>query len=165
MKDYEKLIKAVIARQDNRTGQVSYDSEELINEVLEELNSGYKLDQKVLAWLDKDGFIKDYEIDDTASAEDEESSAMYEDAIKSFLDNKDANDIFEIKLIDLYNILKLQDAILSEYKLIPFEQFERQRQNKSKAGKASWSKLSPEERSKIARERGRAGALKRWNKK
>ena len=165
MKDYEKLVKAVIARQDNRTGRVSYDSEELINEVLEELNSGYKLDQKVLAWLDKDGFIKDYEIDDTASAEDEESSAIYKNAIQSFLDNKDANDIFEIKLIDLYNILKLQDSIFSNYRLIPFEQFERQRQNKSKAGKASWSKLSPEERSKIARERGRAGALKRWNKK
>lgn len=161
MKDYEKLIKAVIARQDNRTGQVSYASEDLINEVLEELNSGYKLDQKVLVWLDKDGFIKDYEIDDTASAID----ATYKDAIQSFLENKDVNDIFEIKLIDLYNILKLQDFIFSNYKLIPFEQFERQRQNKSKAGKASWSKLSPEERSKIARERGRAGALKRWNKK
>lgn len=161
MKDYEKLIKAVIARQDNRTGQVSYASEDLINEVLEELNSGYKLDQKVLVWLDKDGFIKDYEIDDPASAID----AIYKDAIQSFLDYKNNEDIFEIKLIDLYNILKLQDSILSEYKLIPFEQFERQRQNKSKAGKASWSKLSPEERSKIARERGRAGALKRWNKK
>lgn len=161
MEDYEKLVKAVIARQDNRTGRVSYDSEELINEVLEELNSGYELDQKVLVWLDKNGFIKDYEIDDTASAID----AIYKDAIQSFLENKDVNDIFEIKLIDLYNILKLQDSILSEYKLIPFEQFERQRQNKSKAGKASWSKLSPEERSKIAKERGRAGALKRWNKK
>ncbi len=165
MKDYEKLIKSVIARQDNRTGQVSYDSEELINEVLEELNSGYELDQKVLAWLDKDGFIKDYEIDDTASVIDEESSAIYEDAIQSFLENKDVKDILEIKLIDLYTILKLQDSILSDYKLISFEQFERQRQNKSKAGKASWSKLSPEERSKIAKERGRAGALKRWNKK
>lgn len=165
MEDYEKLVKAVIARQDNRTGRVSYDSEELINEVLEELNSGYELDQKVLVWLDKNGFIKDYEIDDTASAEDEESSVIYKNAIQSFLENKDVNDIFEIKLIDLYNILKLQDSILSEYKLIPFEQFERQRQNKSKAGKASWSKLSPEERSRIAKERGRAGALKRWNKK
>lgn len=165
MKDYEKLIKAVIARQNNRTGRVSYDSEELINEVLEELNSGYELDQKVLAWLDKDGFIKDYEINDTASVIDEESSVIYKDAIQSFLENKNNKDIFEIKLIDLYNIFKLQDSILSEYKLIPFEQFERQRQNKSKAGKASWSKLSPEERSKIARERGRAGALKRWKKK
>lgn len=161
MEDYEKLIKAVIARQDNRTGRVSYDSEELINEVLEELNSGYELDQKVLVWLDKNGFIKDYEIDDTASAID----AIYKDAIQSFLENKNNEDIFEIKLIDLYNILKLQDSILSNYKLISIEQFERQRQNKSKAGKASWSKLSPEERSKIAKERGRAGALKRWNKK
>lgn len=161
MKDYEKLIKAVIARQDNRTGQVSYASEDLINEVLEELNSGYKLDQKVLVWLDKDGFIKDYEIDDTVSAID----VIYKDAIQSFLDYKNNEDIFEIKLIDLYNILKLQDSIFSNYKLIPFEQFERQRQNKSKAGKASWSKLSPEERSKIAKERGKAGALKRWNKK
>lgn len=89
----------------------------------------------------------------------------YKDAIQSFLENKDVNDIFEIKLIDLYNILKLQDSILSNYKLISIEQFERQRQNKSKAGKASWSKLSPEERSKIAKERGKAGALKRWNKK
>lgn len=161
MKDYEKLIKAVIARQDNRTGQVSYASEDLINEVLEELNSGYKLDQKVLVWLDKDGFIKDYEIDDTVSVID----VICKDAIQSFLDYKNNEDIFEIKLIDLYNILKLQDSIFSNYKLIPFEQFERQRQNKSKAGKASWSKLSPEERSKIAKERGKAGALKRWNKK
>lgn len=165
MKYYEKLIKAVIARQDNRTGRVSYDSEELINEVLEELNSGYKLDQKVLVWLDKNGFIKDYEIDDTANAKDEEELNVYKDAIQSFLENKDVKDILEIKLIDLYTILKLQDSIFSNYKLIPFEQFERQRQNKSKAGKASWSKLSPEERSKIAKERGRAGALKRWNKK
>lgn len=161
MKDYEKLIKAVIARQDNRTGRVSYASEELINEVLEELNSGYKLDQKVLVWLDKNGFIKDYEIDDTVSVID----VICKDAIQSFLDYKNNEDIFEIKLIDLYNILKLQDSIFSNYKLIPFEQFERQRQNKSKAGKVSWSKLSPEERSKIAKERGRAGALKRWNKK
>ena len=161
MKDYEKLIKAVIARQDNQTGRVSYDSEELINEVLEELNSGYKLDQKVLVWLDKDGFIKDYEIDDTVSVID----VICKDAIQSFLDYKNNEDIFEIKLIDLYNILKLQDSIFSNYKLIPFEQFERQRRNKSKAGKASWAKLSPEERSKIAKERGRAGALKRWNKK
>ena len=161
MKDYEKLIKAVIARQDNQTGRVSYDSEELINEVLEELNSGYKLDQKVLVWLDKDGFIKDYEIDDTVSVID----VICKDAIQSFLENKNNEDIFEIKLIDLYSRLKLQDSIFSKYKLIPFEQFERQRQNKSKAGKASWSKLSPEERSKIAKERGKAGALKRWNKK
>ena len=161
MKDYEKLVKAVIARQNNQTGRVSYDSEELINEVLEELNSGYKLDQKVLVWLDKDGFIKDYEIDDTVSAID----AIYKDAIQSFLDYKNNEDIFEIKLIDLYNILKLQDSIFNDYKFISIEQFERQRQNKSKAGKASWSKLSPEERSKIARERGKAGALKRWNKK
>ena len=161
MKDYEKLIKAVIARQNNQTGRVSYASEDLINEVLEELNSGYKLDQKVLVWLDKDGFIKDYEIDDTVSVID----VICKDAIQSFLDYKNNEDIFEIKLIDLYNILKLQDSIFSNYKLIPFEQFERQRQNKSKAGKASWSKLSPEERSKIAKERGKAGALKRWNKK
>ena len=161
MKDYKKLIKSVIARQDNRTGRVSYDSEDLINEVLEELNSGYKLDQKVLVWLDKDGFIKDYEIDDPVSVID----VICKDAIQSFLDYKNNEDIFEIKLIDLYNILKLQDSIFSNYKLIPFEQFERQRQNKSKAGKASWSKLSPEERSRIARERGKAGALKRWNKK
>lgn len=161
MSEIKDLIKAVIARQDNRTGQVSYDSEELINEVLEELNSGYKLDQKVLVWLDKDGFIKDYEIDDTVSVID----VICKNAIQSFLDYKNNEDIFEIKLIDLYNILKLQDSIFSNYKLIPFEQFERQRQNKSKAGKASWSKLSPEERSKIAKERGRAGAFKRWNKK
>ena len=165
MEDYEKLVKAITARQNNRTGRVSYASEDLINEVLEELNSGYKLDQKVLVWLDKDGFIKDYEIDDTVSVIDEESSAIYKDAIQSFLDNKDVSDIFEIKLIDLYTILKLQDSILNDYKFISIEQFERQRQNKSKAGKASWSKLSPEERSKIAKERGRAGALKRWNKK
>ena len=47
MSEIKDLIKAVIARQDNRTGQVSYDSEDLINEVLEELHSGYNLDQKV----------------------------------------------------------------------------------------------------------------------
>ena len=84
-----------------------------------------------------------------------------------------------IKLIDLINkhtpiselsadIIAAVNEIDKEYVLLPvgqFEKLEQHRKRLSAGGKSSWAKLSPEERTRIARERGRAGAAKRWKNK
>lgn len=84
-----------------------------------------------------------------------------------------------IKLIDLINkytpiselsadTISAVNEIDKEYVLLPvgqFEKLEQHRKRLSAGGKSSWAKLSPEKRTRIARERGRAGAAKRWKNK
>ena len=66
---------------------------------------------------------------------------------------------------------KLGDSeciITGEYAIVPIEMYDKLKalyRGVSTGGKKIWEDVSQEERSLIARERGRAGAAKRWNKK
>ena len=54
----------------------------------------------------------------------------------------------------------------AEYdKLKEIEKYKKLQEATSRGGKKIWENISAEERTRIARERGRAGAAKRWKNK
>lgn len=140
---------------DQDAPSLSYDNSELLHEAISdqlEFGSGCQ----VLVWCDpKDVFIKDYDF------------IILNDNNDNFMNNKKQTDVYRVTIEELIFILKLQSSLMNEYRIIPvnfIEKFAKSNKKKSEAGKRGWAKLTPEERSRIARERGRAGAKKRWRK-
>lgn len=139
---------------DQDAPSLSYDNSELLHEAIsDQLEFGS--DCQVLVWCDpKDVFIKDYDF-------------ILNDNNDNFMNNKRQADVYRVTIEELIFILKLQSNLMNEYRIIPADFIKKNvkaNKKKSEAGKKGWAKLTPEERSRIARERGRAGAKKRWRK-
>ena len=139
---------------DQDAPSLSYDNSELLHEAISdqlEFGSGCQ----VLVWCDpNDVFIKDYDF-------------ILNDNNDNFMNNKKQADVYRVTIEELIFVLKLQSSLMNEYRIIPanfIKKFAKSNKKKSEAGKKGWAKLTPEERSRIARERGRAGAKKRWRK-
>ena len=161
MNNYKDLINRIATNNQSimyminqDTPSLSYDNSELLHEAIsDQLEFGR--DCQVLVWCDpKDVFVKDYDF-------------ILNDNNDNFMNNKKQADVYKVTIEELIFILKLQNSLMNEYRIIPvnfIEKFAKSNKKKSEAGKKGWAKLTPEERSRIARERGKAGAKKRWRK-
>lgn len=161
MNDYKDLLNHIATNNQNimyiidqDAPSLSYNNSELLHEAISdqlEFGSGCQ----VLVWCDpKDVFIKDYDF-------------ILNDNNDNFMNHKKQADVYQITIEELIFILKLQSNLMNEYRIIPanfIKKFAKSNKKKSEASKKGWAKLTPKERSRIARERGRAGAMKRWRK-
>lgn len=159
MQQYKDLLSRIATKNRNlqhminkSTRESSFDNAELTTKVVTYICK-FGANCQVLAWCDpKDNFVKYY---DFIMPEEQDA----------FLKDKNTDDIYKITLSELNAVLSLQGGLLHDlYAIVPKDDIFKELKNRSKAGKATWAKLSPEERSRIARERGRAGAAKRWRK-
>lgn len=162
MNNYKQLLERIAKNSRNLinvisqdTPNISYYDEELYYEALSDQRE-FGADCRVLVWCDpKDDFVKDYDF-----ILDEKDNSC-------FLEGRNESDTYQATIDELIFILKFQSSIITDFGLISHEVLKQQavaNKKKSEAGKKGWAKLTPEERSRIARERGRAGAEKRWKK-
>lgn len=105
-------LQALIERLEfNESLNISFDSEELIDEVMDEIQI-YGSDTDVIVWCDpKDHFIKDYFIIDNEPADLEEQEEIAHDKA-TFAKDKNSEDLYIVKLPDLLEALRYQDRII-----------------------------------------------------
>ena len=158
--NYKSALKRII---ENQKMGISFESEDLISEAQTDI---YEFGAKhgVAVWIDpKVGFIKDYDL----SISKEEFMSLAdplddcdddEPIVDGFWDEYEPGDIYVMELYQLVALLEFQNTILPDYSIVSRKNI---KERASKAASGFWENLSAEERSRIARERGKAGAAKR----
>lgn len=141
----------------------SFESEKLLNEIQTDIFE-FGATKKVAVFIDSDNFIKDYDFNTSKEEfiEQNEQEPEFNDIKDSFWGEYKESDIYVMTLSQLLALVEIQNMIIKEPKIIERSIMSK---NASKGGSSFWKNLSPEERSRIARERGKAGAKKRWGDK
>lgn len=159
-RDYKTAVRRIL---DNSKTGVSFDSDQLIAEVKTDIVE-FGAGREISAWIDpKDNFVKDYDFAISREG-DKELELLNDDefdTINSFWNIYKDDDIYIMELYQLLTILEIQNTILGDYNFLSKKA---RKSRASKGGSGFWANLSPDERSRIARERGKAGAAKRWGK-
>ncbi len=96
----------------NREHNISFDSEDLMSEVNEDIEL-YGSKAFAAVWCDpEDDFVKDYHVINNDDANDAEEQAAIDADKAEFSKDRDTNDIYIITLLELMDVLEYQNRIL-----------------------------------------------------
>jgi hypothetical protein len=96
----------------NREHNISFDSEDLMSEVAEDIEL-YSNEAFAAVWCDpEDNFVKDYYVIVGGEDDDTEEQAAIDADRAEFSKNKNNSDIYIITLLELMDVLEYQDRTL-----------------------------------------------------
>lgn len=96
----------------NREHNISFDSEDLMSELNEDIEL-YGSKAFAAVWCDpEDNFVKDYHVINTDDDNDAEEQAAIDADKAEFSKDRNTNDIYIITLLELMDVLEYQDRIL-----------------------------------------------------